>query len=385
MEQKKQRMKKVIFAIVLASLMVLGGCKTKTKKSTTDAQKSSFKTAFEDQFYVGAAMDTAQILGTDKASLAIITSQFNTVTPENHMKAENIHPEKDRYDFEMGDKYVDFGLENDMKIIGHCLIWHSQLPDWFFKDDQGNQIGKEELIKRMHDHITTIVSHYKGKVDGWDVVNEAFENDGSYRKSPFYEILGKDYIKLAFEYALEADPDVELYYNDYSMNIPAKRDSIIKMVKDLKSEGLRVDGIGMQAHYSIDDPSIDAIEASIVAIEKVAKVMITELDITVLPPATDIYGADVSNTAEYQAKLNPYPDGLPDDITTKFNQRYIDLFNLFEKHADVIDRVTFWGVTDNQTWRNYWPVKGRTDYPLLFDRNYQPKEVVYDILKLGER
>lgn len=374
-------LRKKYSAFIPFLLFLLVGCSGKTETAN-----NTFKDAFQNKFYVGIAMDTAQILGSDTKSLEIIGAQFNAITPENYMKAENIHPEKDRYDFAMADKFVEYGLKHNMKIIGHTLIWHSQLPDWFFLDDEGNQIDKEELIVRMKNHITTIVSRYKGKVDGWDVVNEAIENDGSYRKSKFYEILGEDFIKLAFQFAHEADSDAELYYNDFSMNSKGKREGVVKMIKMLQSEGIGIDGVGMQSHYLLasERPFVNEIEESIEAFAATGlKVMITELDITVLPfPNANMGGANIADKAEYEEWLNPYTDGLPDSIQSQYNQRYIDLFRLFVKHADVIDRITFWGVTDNQTWKNDWPVPGRTDYPLLFDRNYQPKAVVDSILKI---
>jgi len=370
--------------LILISIIIFG-CTTSTKKKTTTQEpvEKTFKSVFKDKFYVGAAMDTAQITGSDTKSRAIIESQFNTITAENYMKAENIHPEKDRYDFEMADKFVDYGLKHNMKIIGHALVWHSQLSPWFFIDNNGKQIDKEELKQRMKAHITTIVSRYKGKVAGWDVVNEAINNDGSFRESKFYQILGKDYIKMAFRFAHEADPDAELYYNDYSMNKAPKREAVVKMIKDFQAEDIRITGVGMQAHYLLPekDPSISEIEASIKAFSSTGiKVMFTELDISVLPLPQKLDGADIALKAKYEKGLNPYTNGLPRKIRTQFDKRYLSLFKLFVKYADVIDRVTFWGVTDNQSWKNNWPVKGRTDYPLLFDRNYKAKDVVTKIL-----
>ena len=373
-------MKKLL--CVLSACLLLSSCTWSPKKQGEE----SFKDVFAARFYVGAAMDTGQINGTDLASLALIKEQFNTITPENHMKAENIHPKVDEYDFEMADKFVNFGIENNMKIVGHALIWHSQLPDWFFLDDNGEIIGKEELIARMKAHISTVVGRYKGRVDAWDVVNEAILDDGSYRPSLFYKILGEDFIKYAFEFAHEADPEAELYYNDFSMNKPDKREGVVKMVRGLQADGIRIDGIGMQGHYHLadDEPTIEEIEESILAFASTGvQVMFTELDITVLPSAfAHAGGANVSDRAAYQERLNPYKEGMPDSVMLRYNKRYIDLFKLFVKHQDVIDRVTFWGVTDHQSWKNNWPVSGRTDYPLLFDRNYKAKPVVEDILKL---
>lgn len=378
-------MKKTAFAI-LCSLAILTACNT-TKTTKTSDNTNTFKDVFKNDFYVGAALDTAQIMGSDKASDAIVIEQFNTITPENHMKPENIHPEKDRYDFAMADKYVEFGEKHNMKIIGHCLIWHNQLPKWFFKDDNGNMITKEELIKRMKDHITTVVDRYKGRINGWDVVNEAIEDNGTYRESNFYKLLGPDFIKLAFQFAHEADPNAELYYNDFSMTNPKKRAKVIEMIKMLQAGGIPVYGVGMQGHYMLDTPSAAEVDQAITEFSDSLgiKIMFTELDLSVLPfPTRGGGGADINLRAMYQAKLNPYKNGLPDSVQQLFNQKYINLFKVFLKHKDVIDRVTFWGVTDRQSWKNNWPIPGRTDYPLLFDRNFQPKLVVDSILNLKQ-
>jgi endo-1,4-beta-xylanase len=214
------------------------------------------------------------------------------------------------------------------------------------------------------------------------VVNEAIEDDGSFRKSKFYQIIGEDFIRLAFEFAHEADPEAELYYNDYSMSKEGKRDAVVKMVKKLQSEGVKIDGIGMQGHMTMDFPTPEEEEKSIVAFSETGvKVMITELDLTVLPSPGTKVSADVALSYEYQKQLNPYPNGLPDSVAQAAHDRYAEFFRLFLKHADKIDRVTMWGLTDGDSWRNNWPVPGRTDYPLLFDRNYQPKPIVETIIK----
>jgi endo-1,4-beta-xylanase len=234
----------------------------------------------------------------------------------------------------------------------------------------------------MKKHITTVVSRYKGRVKSWDVVNEAFMDDGSWRQSPFFKIIGKDYIKLAFQFAHEADPDAQLIYNDYSMAHKGRRDAVVKMVNDLKQQGVKIDGIGMQAHLIMDFPTLEDEEQSILAFAGTgAKVMITEMDLTILPSPDQNNGADVSLKFAYKKDMNPYPNGLPDSIATAWNNRMADFFRLFLKHHDKISRVTIWGVSDAQTWRNNWPIRGRKDYPLLFDRNLKPKPIVEIIMK----
>ena len=251
------------------------------------------------------------------------------------------------------------------------------------------QLSKEQLSwlkKRMKDHITTIVKRYKGRIKGWDVVNEAIEDNGAYRKTKFYEILGEEYIPLAFQYAHEADPDAELYYNDYSMAQPGRREAVVKMVNDLKKRGIRIDAVGMQGHIGMDYPKISEFEKSMLAFAGTGvKIMITELDLTVIPSPNPNVGAEVSASFEYKKEMNPYPDGLPEEVSKAWTERMNDFFRLFLKHHNLITRVTLWGVADQNSWRNDWPMRGRTDYPLLFDRNYQPKPVVDLIIKEAEK
>ena len=217
-------------------------------------------------------------------------------------------------------------------------------------------------------------------------MNEAIEDDGSYRKSKFYQILGEDFIKLAFQFAHEADPDAELYYNDYSEAVPEKRNGIVAMVKKLKEQGIKIDGIGMQTHVGLDYPDLKEYEKSIEAFGALGvKVMATEMDISVLPMPDQKVGADISANFEYKKKLNPYTEGLPDSVNTAFENRYLGFFKLFLKHRDVVSRVTTWGVNDGNTWKNNWPVRGRTDYPLLFDRKNQPKSVVQKIIEEAKK
>lgn len=229
--------------LVLLMITMLTSCST---AGGNDHQETTLRSLFGDRFLIGTALNTAQIIGRDTAALQIVRTHFNSVVAENCMKCEVIHPEENRYDFTQADKFVEFGEKNGMAVIGHCLIWHSQLAPWFCVDDAGNNVTPEILKQRMKAHITTIVSRYKGRIKGWDVVNEAIVEDGSYRKSKFYEILGKEFIPLAFRYAHEADPDAELYYNDYNMHVAGRRNTVVELVHSLKTKGLRIDAIGMQ-------------------------------------------------------------------------------------------------------------------------------------------
>lgn len=374
----------VIFKTALMAVAVLAISCT-TAKQTETPDEPTLKEAFKDKFLIGVATNTNHDSGKDTAGVRVIKQQFNSIVAENCMKSEVIQPKEGQFDFTKSDQFVKFGEENNMFIIGHTLIWHSQAPDWFFVDDKGKDVSKEVLIERMRNHISTLVSRYKGRVKGWDVVNEAFNDDGTWRESKFYTIIGEEYVSLAFQFAHEADPDAELYYNDYSMSHEAKCQGVVKMVKDLQAKGIKIDAIGMQGHSMMDFPTIDAFEKSLLAFASLnVKVMITEFDITVLPFPTKEGGAEVSMNVEYQQSLNPYANGLPEDMAQKLEARYLDFFKLFLKHQDKISRVTLWGVSDGDSWRNDWPVKGRTDYPLLFDRNHEPKPVVAKIIELAK-
>ena len=341
--------------------------------ATAASQTPALKDVFEDAFLVGAALNADQFSERDTRGAALTKAQFNSITPENVLKWELVHPEPGRYDFEAPDRYVRFGEENDMFIVGHTLVWHSQVPDWVFQDAAGKPVSRDTLLNRMRDHIHTVVGRYKGRIDGWDVVNEALNEDGTLRQSPWLKIIGEDYIAKAFQFAHEADPEAELYYNDYSLENAPKRDGAVRLVKSLQDQGIPVTGIGTQQHLKMDWPSVAQVDSSITAFAKLGKVMVTELDIDVLPRATTNQGADVSLSVEAQERLNPYRAGLPDSVQQALAQRYADLFRVYLKHKDDISRITFWGVADGDSWLNGWPVPGRTSYPLLFDRAHQPK------------
>jgi len=344
------------------------------------------KDVFKGKFYIGAAMNAAQITGRDSSSIRIIKQHFNSITAENCMKCGPIQPVEGMFNFKLSDQFVEFGMQNKMFIIGHNLVWHSQAPKWFFVDEKGKDVSREVLISRMKKHIQTVVGRYKGKVKGWDVVNEAILDDGSWRQSKLYTIIGPDFLKLAFKFAQEADPHAELYYNDYSMAIPGRREGVVKMVKELQNDRIKITGIGMQGHCSLDFPKIEEFEKSILAFASLGvKIMITEMDISALPSPKDNQGADVDSRVEYKDELNPYINGLPEEAEKAHAKRYKEFFDLFLKHQDKISRVTFWGVYDGQSWKNKFPVPGRTDYPLLFDRQYQPKSFIKSLLSETEK
>jgi endo-1,4-beta-xylanase len=346
----------------------------------------SLKDAYKECFMVGAALNPAQFTGRDQVEDAVIKVQFNTISPENVLKWEVVHPQPGTYDFSYADKYVEFGQQNHMFIIGHNLVWHSQVPKWVFEDDKGNPLSRDALLDRMRDHIMKVVGRYKGRINGWDVVNEALNEDGTLRQSPWMKIIGDDYIEKAFRFAYEADPEAQLYYNDYSLENEAKRKGALELVSKLKAKGVPITGVGLQDHVSLDWPSTDQIDTTISEFGKLGlKVMITELDVDVLPWPGSKQTADVSLNAASNPKLNPYPNGLPEAIQQQLAKRYADLFGAYAKHCGLVTRVTFWGVTDKDSWKNDWPVKGRTNYPLLFDRDAQPKPAFNTVIQLAPK
>jgi len=376
--KQKYKVRKVKLAIFIATIFV-------TTSGFAQLKPTSLKNAFKDDFYIGTALDSTQIVGAAQSSTNLVKQQFNSIVAENCMKIENIQPFEGKFNMALSDQFVKFGEKNKMKIIGHNLVWHSQAPAWFFVDKKGKQVSREVLIQRMHKHITTLVTRYKGRIHGWDVVNEALEDDGTLRKSLWYKIIGPDYIELAFKFAHEADPKAELYYNDYNLYKPSKRAGAVEIVKTLQAKGCRIDAVGEQGHYSLGMNIFDDLEGSIVAFSNLGvKVMITELDLTILPFPTSEITADVSMSYQNSAKYNPYTKEVPESVLNEFSDYYVKLFKLFVKHKDVIDRVTFWGVNDGQSWRNYWPIKIRTDYPLLFDRDNKAKPVVDRIIKVSK-
>ncbi len=349
------------------------------------ARIPQLKDVFANDFLIGAALNDDTVSGKDPRAAAIARKQFNSITSENEMKWMHIHPEPDKYDFTASDRFVRFGVKNNMFIVGHTLVWHWQTPRWVFEGKNGNDADRETLLKRMKEHIFTVMRHYKGKVKGWDVVNEAIDDDGSIRKTKWSQIIGEDFIAKAFEYAHEADPNAELYYNDFTLDEPAKRKACVKLVKELQAKGLRIDGVGIQGHWALDYPQTKDVEDFFNAMKALGvKVMITELDIDVLPKAMQHRGADLAQRAELRKELNPYINGLPDAMQKKLTQRYSEFFSLFVKNSDVVKRVTLWGVSDKTSWLNKFPVRGRTNYPLLFDRNYQPKPAFFAVVKTAD-
>jgi len=344
--------------------------------ANADAQTLSLKEAFKNDFLIGTAMDSLQIEGKDATADRLIKQQFNAVTPENCMKAEKIQPGWNKYNFALADKLVAFAKKNNMKVNAHTLIWHSQLPAFM------HHIKSADSVRQYFvNHIRKVAGRYDGKVYSWDVVNEALNEDGTLRKDVFLDKLGDDYIVKAFRLAQKASPHSKLYYNDYNIEQPKKRAGAIALIKKIQAAGVRIDGVGIQGHWKAGDVPMKEIEESIKEFSALGiEVMFTELDLSVLPNPWDKTTADVSATAQGSAKMNPYPNGLPDSVQQVLAKSYSDLFTLFMKYKKDISRVTFWGVDDKQSWLNDFPIRGRTNYPLLFDRNLKPKPAFFSVI-----
>jgi len=352
-----------------------------------NAQQTSqtLREAFADDFLIGAALSTRLPGGHDKVSTSMIAAQFNQVTPENCMKFGQIHPQPDRYNFTPADQLVAFAEKNKMTVVGHVLVWHNQTPDWVFENAQGKNLTRDELIARMRKHMEAVLGRYKGRIKGWDVVNEAFNGNGTMRRTKWFEIIGADLLEVAFRNAHAVDPNIELYYNDYGMTGGGKRNATVKLIEEFKAKGIRIDGVGMQGHWGLGGPSIDAIEQSIITFAKTGvKVHITELDVDVLPGRKPNRGGDLTKE-QYQKEVDPYRNGLPDDMQQRLAKRYAALFGLFLKHKDKIARVTFWGASDKYSWKNNYPIRGRVNHALLFDREAKPKPAFHAVMRLKSK
>lgn len=347
--------------------------------------QNTLKDAYEGAFHVGVALNEAQFSGRDAGGAELAVAQFNAISPENILKWEVVHPKPGVYNFGPSDEYVAFGEKHGMQIIGHTLVWHNQVPKWVFEDEAGKPLTRDALLARMKDHIDHVVGRYKGRIEGWDVVNEAMNEDGTMRKSRWEQIIGDDYIAKAFEYAHAADPGAKLHYNDYNMATDEKRAGVIRLIRKLKEQGVQIDVAGMQGHLKLDRPPVEKEEQAIVELAATGvKIAITELDIDVLPAATTAMNAEVTRRDQARADLNPYADGLPKDVADKLAKRYAELFAVFLKHKDVVRRVTFWGLSNRDSWLNNWPVRGRTSYPLVFDRERGKTPAYEAVLELGK-
>jgi endo-1,4-beta-xylanase len=340
----------------------------------------ALKDVFKDHFLIGGAPNRNVVTGRDPNAAAIAEKHFNTITAENDMKWQLIHPQLNQYNWGPADSFVAFAEKNKMFVVGHTLVWHSQVPGWVFRDDSGNTLTRDALLARMKDHILTVVGRYKGRVKGWDVVNEALNENGTLRNTQWLQIIGEgsedkkyDHIEHAFRWAHEADPDAELYYNDYNLDMSrAKCDGAVAIVKHLQSKGVRIDGVGIQLHGGLTYPSVANLEYAITSIAATGvKVMVTELDIrtqTRGPRGADVSQINRQSTADANAAAV--------ETQKKLADKYAEIFSVLLKHKKDITRVTFWGIHDATSW-----IGGS---PLLFDRNYQPKEAFFAVVKTAQ-
>jgi len=360
----------------------------------------SLAEAYRDCWYTGVSVNqwqvaadksganahnvTGQVSNDQTADWDIIARNFNWVVAENCMKCEVIHPKEGVYDFTLADQFVDKARAAGLKVQGHCLIWHSQCAPWFHYDKDGKLVSREVLKKRMREHIYTIVSHFKGRVDAWDVCNECFEDDGTPRKSLFYQILGTDYIPLAFQYAHEADPNCLLFYNDYSMNKASKVEGVCRFFRPLIEQGLPVSAIGMQGHMILDDNNyIEEYDHSIQTIAALGvPTFFSEVDLSVLPNPYGFSGANVSDKFAYRPEMDPFRDGLTPEKEAEISAFWVSWFKMLLRHKDVIHRVNFWCLNDANSWRNDFPIKGRSDYATIYDRQNRVKPFVSQLIDL---
>ena len=350
-------MKKFLTALALAFCL------------TASAQERGLKEAYKDYFSIGVAINHRN-LNTDE-QIALIKSNFNSITAENEMKPGEIHPEEDVWDFTKADKIANFCRQNGIKLRGHCLCWHSQFCEWMFTDKKGKPVTKDVFYKRLRDHIHTVVNRYKDIVYCWDVVNEAISDGGwaprgqqpnPYRESRLYKLCGDEFIAKAFEFAREADPNAALFYNDYNAVTPAKRDRIYNMVKKMKEAGVPIDGIGMQGHYNIFGPNMQEVDEAIAKY----KTLVDQIHITEL---------DIRANEEMGGQLQFSRKGLEvtQQVKTMQEDQYNQLFRILRKHKDVVKCVTFWNLSDRDSW------VGTANYPLLFDAEFKPKHAYYTV------
>ena len=355
--------------------------------------EATLKDSYADEFLIGTIMpgglDPDATFTDDPIELGVVARDFNALTAENCMKPMFMQPNEGEYFFKASDYCVDFAEANSMALVGHTLVWHAMTADWFFKDEAGQLPSRELMLERMRTHIDTVVGRYKGRIPYWDVVNEAVLYQGAgnsavFRESPWFKAIGEDYIELAFRHTHAVDPDAKLYYNDYNMTKKEKVDFVLEMVSGMRAKGVPIHGVGMQGHWVLDWPSSSDIEYALRTFADAGiPVSITELDITVLPDPPSHSGANVTDDVEYAEKYNPYSQSIPDEVLQKQADRYQEIFELFLKYKSNIERVSFWGTSDSQSWKNSYPMKGRTDYPLLFDRKFNSKPAYHSLLKLS--
>ena len=375
----------LVFALI-AGVVFMSSFTGSGKKNTISKEDSikGLKDFYKDYFPIGVAVSPRSLEG---VTGEFIKKNFNSLTPENVMKPALIQPQEGKFSWAEADKIVDFAQANGMKVRGHTLCWHAQTGEWMFKDAQGNQASKELVLARLKEHITQVVSRYKGKIYAWDVVNEAIDNldpaNVGYRQTLWYKICGDEFIAKAFQWAHEADPKAVLFYNEYNTENPAKREKTYEMLKKMLAQGVPINGVGIQAHWNIGAPkhvgqlnqpnegdfetgsTKDAINESIKKFSSLGlKVQITELDVSIYTSRTDTL--NLGFTPEREQKQIDF---------------YKTAFEVFRKNKKVITGVTFWNLNDRSSWLDSrTPRRGRA-YPLLFDENNKPKKAYWAVVK----
>ncbi|MEM6690680.1 MAG: endo-1,4-beta-xylanase [Planctomycetota bacterium] len=340
----------------------------------------TLKEAVNGRFEIGVGVGFQAIQ--DAANQRLILEHFNYVTPENCMKFAAVQPAEGEFNFEKADRFVDFAHSNGLSVLGHCLVWakDNRTPEWFCR--QGDQqVEPEVLMERMKTHIKTVVDRYKGRIQSWDVVNEAIgeRSDEYLRDSGWAKLLGEDFIVEAFRYTHELDPDAVLIYNDYNLHDQWRRERVERLIGTLQREKAPINAIGIQGHYNLDQVPYEGIEELLKMLRELnVKIAISELDIDVIPRG--VWWANGGADREELSKYNPYPDVCPPELLKRQAEQYAKLFDLFQQYEDVILRISFWNVHDGQSWLNYFPWK-RVNYPTLFARDRSPKPAYHAVVE----
>ena len=358
---------------VVLSLSVHGQEARLSATPTSGQPTASLRQEFANQFLVGVAVDGYLPGDYTPGELGLIRTQFAALTPANCMKMTHLQREPGRFDFQMADALVAFAATNQLKVCGHCLVWakDERTPEWVFEDG-ARPASRELLLERMQTHIKAVAGRYRGKVISWDVVNEALDDGTNFiRPSTWFRTLGEEFIVKAFQYARQADPDAVLVYNDYNIELPAKRAKLLRLLRLLREKQAPIQAVGIQGHYELDAVPYQDLEETISAIHSLGlKVMITEFDLDAIPRAR--WWADGGKHREELARFNPYTNGCPTDVLQRQAEQYGKLFRIFRQHSEAITRITFWDLHDGRSWLNHFPWE-RVNYPLLFDREAKPK------------
>lgn len=368
--ERKDNMKyrNMVLSFTMCVLLIVTGY---GQNNADTVSLKSLKEVYAGKFLIGTAAD---LRGYSDAELANIKAQYNVLTPENCMKPQPIHPSEDTYNFTTSDALVDWCEQNGLKVWGHNLVWHAQTGRWFFQGPDGQPATRELAMERLKKHIFTVVGRYKGRVIGWDVVNEAIADSGAgetenLRTWSWYKTIGPDVLTMAFKWAHEADPNAKLYYNDYNIEQGAvegkgKHASSMILLKRLIAEGAPITGVGIQGHWHLDTDLADVEKAITDYASLGLEVSISELDVTATGDNSGAFGIRNGNRT------------IPKENYLKQAEVYKKLFEIFKRHSDVIDRVTFWGISDARSWR-------RGQDALLFDRQLQPKPAFNAVIEAG--